>query len=326
MAPETLPEVPQDEHALVGRLYPESAWTFVWARRGLRDLVGDRVSRFLVGRIEPGHWSVLRGDDAWLAMRCAEADGGGEARPSHTASFDSAGGAVAYAAAGLVVDANVTVHEDLLRFQGVLGESWDGAAGRLVLSLTDEGERLVEAARDETRTRYGTSFLPLGPVIERPRGYQVIPRGPRPDDGPFIAEHDLFTAHVRARLPGEFGASTGEELPADTLLDTYAPAADEPCLFTLETPFERRGLPGTGAGHERRFYVVRRPLTVYAGFPVRETTVPARGTGPSDAGRGYLLPRPIGALLDGGDIARISEAETLRRYREQRESRQRRDG
>ncbi|MEU8345926.1 hypothetical protein AB0C74_29860 [Spirillospora sp. NPDC048832] len=331
--PGTLPELPQDEQDLVARLHPESAWTFVWARRVLRDLVGDGVARFLVGRIAPGHWSVLHGDGAWLAVRCADGNGpdgngpDGEASPSHAASFDSAGDAVAYAAAGLVVDAEVTVHEDLLRIQGLAGDSWDDAARRLVWGLTDEGERLVEAARDDTRPRYGTSFLPLGPVLEQRRGYQVIPRAPRPDGGAYLAEHDLFTQHVRARLPGEFGASTGEELPEDTLLDTYADE-DEPYLFTLETPFERRGLSGTGVGRERKFFLVRRPIHVYPGFPVRETTVPARGrgSGPSDQGQGYLLPRPITALLDGGDIARISEAETLRIYREQRASRQRRNG
>jgi hypothetical protein len=50
------------------------------------------------------------------------------------------------------------------------------------------------------------------------------------------------------------------------------------------------------------------------------------GVRPPDVGRGYLLPRPISVLTDAGDIARITEAEALRIYREQLESRRRQDG
>jgi hypothetical protein len=298
------------ENELVGRLYPESAWTFVWARRVLRDFLGDRVSRFLVGRREPGGWSVLREDDAWLAVH--DADG---TAPAHTAAFPSAQDAVAHAAAGLIVDSGASIHEDLLREQGVLAHVWDDARKRLVLTVTDEGRELVAASQDDGRPRYGDSGIVLDRVIERPRGYQVIPRVPRTADGLFIGAHEFFAAHVRSRLPGDFAASTGEELPAGTLLDTFAPA-DEPYLFTLETPFERRGLCGTGRNLVRRFFVVRRPLLVHPGFPVRETTIPARG--PSDRGQGYLLPRTVTAEIEAGGIAQITEAETLRIYREQR--------
>lgn len=319
MAPETLPEVPQDEHELVGRLYPESAWMFVWARRVLHDFVGERVSRFLVGRLEPGCWSVLRGDGAWLAVRSA--DGTEPATPAHTTSFASAQDAVAHAAAGLIVDGNAVIHEVLLRDQAVFSSRWDDAAKRLVCTLEDEGRRLVAAARDHGRPRYGDTGVVLDRVLERPRGYQVLPRVPRTDDGMFIWAHDFFMAHVRSRLPGDFWVSTSEELPVNTLLDTYAPS-DEPYLFTLDAPFERRGLFGTGRNLVRRFFVIRRPLRVYPGFPVRVTTIPARGLArvrePSAGGQGYLLPHPVPALLDAGDIARISEAEATRLYLEQR--------
>jgi hypothetical protein len=163
----------------------------------------------------------------------------------------------------------------------------------------------------------------LEPVLERPRGYRVLPRVPRTDDGLFIGAHEFFQAHIRSRLPGEFGASTGEELPADTLLDTYSPT-DEPYLFTVDTPFERRGLSGTGRDLVRRFYLVRRPIPVYPGFPVRATTIPSQGLDrvrePSTIGQGYLLPRSLRAMLASGAIVRISEAEASRIYRERRES------
>ncbi|MEU8123214.1 hypothetical protein AB0C21_31260 [Spirillospora sp. NPDC049024] len=333
MSPETLPEVPQDEHELVERLYPESAWTFVWARRILRDFAGDRASRFLVGCLSAGCWSVLHGEGEWLAVRCADeapGEAADEATPAHAASFESAQDATAYAAAGLIVDEKVTLHEGLLRReQGVIDHIWDESAKRLVWRLTDEGERLVAASRDEGRPRYGESWIVLDPVFEDPRGYRVLPRTPRPDGGRFLAEHDLFVAHVRGRLPGDFGASTGEELAENTLLDTFAPA-DEPYLFTLDAPFDRRGLFGAGAELVRKFYLVRRPIRVYQGFPVRNTTVPARGRARADGappkGTGYLLPRSLAALLEAGDIARITEAEAVRIYTEQRESQRRRDG
>ncbi|GAA4234959.1 hypothetical protein GCM10022254_41080 [Actinomadura meridiana] len=47
MGLEAPPELPQDGFEFVGRLFPESAWTFVRGRQVLHDLVGDRVSRFL---------------------------------------------------------------------------------------------------------------------------------------------------------------------------------------------------------------------------------------------------------------------------------------
>ncbi|MER7546467.1 hypothetical protein [Actinomadura sp.] len=326
MAPEELPPVPQDEHELVGLLHPESAWTFAWARRVLRDFAGERVSRFLVGRLEPGCWSVLRGDGEWLAVRVS-GEAAAETAPAHVASFESAQDAVAYAAGGLIVDERVTIHGDLLREQGVLGHVWDESEGRVVWRLLDEGERLVAAARDEERPRYGESCVPLDDVLAHPGGYHVIERTPGPDGDLFLREHDLFTAHVRSRLPGDFGASTGQVLPENTLLDSYA-ETDEPYLFTLDTPFERRGLYRSGKDRVRKFFVVRRPLTVHPGFPVRNTTVPTgrrRSGGPSEQGQGYLLPRPIAELLDAGDIARITESETLRIYREQR-GQGRRDG
>ncbi|WP_149263091.1 hypothetical protein [Actinomadura sp. K4S16] len=323
MTPETLPEVPQDEHELVGRLYPESAWTFVWARRILRDFAGDRASRFLVGRLEPGCWSVLRGDGVWLAVR---GTGGTASAPAHTASFSSAQDAVAHAAAGLIVDEDAVIHEGLLRDQGVFDSTWDESAKRLVCTLKDEGRRLVAASRDADRPRYGDSGVTLDHVLERPRGYQVLPRVPHTEDGLFIWAHDFFAAHVRSRLPGDFGASAGEDLPVDTLLDTYAPS-DEPYLFTLDAPFERRGLFGTGRDLVRRFYLVRRPIRVYPGFPVNATAIPARGLGrvrePSTGGQGYLLPRPVAALLEAGDIVRLGEAEATRVYQRQRESQRR---
>ncbi|SFO32819.1 TNT domain-containing protein [Actinomadura madurae] len=312
MAPEALPELPQDEWELTGRLYPESAWMFVWARRVVRDLVGGRVSRFLVGRLEPGSWSVLRGEAEWVAAR------GANGTASHTASFASAQDAVAYAAAGLAVDENIATHEDLLREQGIVGDIWDDARKRLEWQLTDDGRRLVEKSLDEGRARYGDSGIVLDQVLEHRKGYQVIRPVPRPDGGLFIGRHEFFMAHVHSRLPGDFGASTGEELPENTLLDSYAPA-DEPYLFTLETPFERRGLSGTGRNNERRFYVVKRPITVYPGFPVKETTIPPQGLQrvkePSSKGQGYLLPRPLADLVAAGDIIQVTKAEALRIYR-----------
>jgi hypothetical protein len=312
MAPDPLPGLPQDERELTGRLHPESAWMFVWARRILRDLVGGLASRFLVGRLEPGSWSVLRGNSEWIAAR------GADETASHTASFASAQDAVAYAAAGLVVDANVTIHEDLLREQGIVGDIWDEAEKRLDWKLTDDGQRLVEVSLDKNRARYGDTGVVLDRVLENRKGYQVLPPVPRPEGGLFIGRHEFFMAHIHSRLPGDFGASTGEELPENTLLDTYAPT-DEPYLFTLETPFERRGLSGTGRDNERRFYVVKRPITVFPGFPVKETTIPPQGLQrvrePSSKGQGYLLPRPLAELIAGGDIAQITRAEAARIHR-----------
>ncbi|WUH98129.1 hypothetical protein OHR68_32195 [Spirillospora sp. NBC_00431] len=321
MDPETLPEVPQDEFELVGRLYPESAWMFVWGRRVLHDLAGDRVSRFLVGALEPGCWSVLGGDTGWFAIRCA--DETTPATPSHAESFESAQDAVAYAVAGVAVDANVSIHTDFLRDLDVLDHVQDGPRDPFVWALTDEGQRLAEVSRDEGARSHAGSVVDLEPVLGSPLGYRVCPWVPRPDSGPSISVHALFRTHVQRRLPGDFGASTGDELPADLLLDSYA-TADEPYVFTLDTPFHRRSLPRTVHSFARKLYVVRRPIRAYPGFPVREATVPAQGLRsvrePASKGQGYLLPGAISAMVRSGAIEQISEAEATHIYQTQRQA------
>ncbi|MFI0350663.1 glycohydrolase toxin TNT-related protein [Actinomadura sp. 9N407] len=323
---DALPAVPQDEHELAGALRPESAWMFVWGRRVLRDLVGDRVSRFLVGRLEPGHWSVLRGDAVWLAVRCA--DDVLPAEPSHAVSFGTAQAAVAYAAAGLIVDEKVTVHSYLLRDLDIVEHVHDAELGG-TWGVTEEGRRAADAARVEERPRYGRTGIALEPIIGRPAAYRVLrPGPPSTGNGPFIGTHEIFLRLVEPRLPGDFGASTGEELPEGTLLEGFG-STDQEYLFTMGTPFERRGLSQTGIAHTRHFYVVRRPLWVYQGFPVKATPVPASGLQhlhePSDKGRGYLMHGSIAALLASGELAEVPVWEAARILNERRERKKARE-
>src|SRR5688500_2866437 len=133
---DALPEVPQDEFDLVGWLYPESAWMFVWARRILRNFVGEQVSRFLVGRLEPGCWSVLRAEDTWVAVWCA--DGAPPVMPVHAAYFAAAQDAVAHAMAGVILDAGVMINTQLLRGMGLLDRRWKKLGDPVFWHLTDD--------------------------------------------------------------------------------------------------------------------------------------------------------------------------------------------
>ncbi|MBE1533355.1 hypothetical protein [Actinomadura algeriensis] len=309
---EALPPVPQDEHDLVGLLYPESAWMFVWARRLLRDVAGERVSRFLVGRLKAGCWSVLRGDGAWLAVRCA--DKVSPATPVHVVSSESAQDAVAYAAAGLMADEGVAVTSHLLRDLGLLHHARDDL-GFFRWALTEQGNAMASVSQQDGRARYSDVEVSLNRVLGRLLDYVVLSRGPRANDGPFLNLHDVLTNLVLHHLPGDFGVSTGEELAKGKMLKGYG-STDERYLFTLDTPFERIGMAGNAGKYDRHLYVLRHPLRTYPGFPVNATTVPMSGTvrmrEPSTKGRGYLLPNSIADLLDAGDLFEVSPWEADR--------------
>ena len=302
---EAFPSVPQDEHELAGLLYPESAWMFVWGRRLLRDVVGDRASRFLVGRLGPGCWSVLHADAAWTAVRCA--DEVAPAAPVHTASFESGQDAVAYAAAGLMADEGIAITSHLLEDAGLLHYVNEGL-GPFRWALTDEGKAMAAVAGGNGRARYRDDGLALNRALGR-FGYVVLPPGPRTDGGPSLDLHDVLAALALRHLPGDFGASKGEELAEGKMLKGYG-ATDERFLFSLDTPFERVGMAGTASERVRHLYVLQRPLRAYPGCPVNATTVPASGTmgmrAPSTEGGGYLLPAPIASLLTAGDLTEIS--------------------
>ncbi|MBE1533358.1 hypothetical protein [Actinomadura algeriensis] len=319
---EALPSVPQDEYELVGRLYPESAWMFVWGRRLLRDMVGGGVSRFLVGRLGPGCWSVLHTDSAWIALRCA--DGAMPARPVHAVACDSAREAVAHAAAGMIVDAGVAIDSHLLWDLGFVEPARDPSSVPLVWKPTEQARKLDSSSRDDGRARYGTDGFALELLRGRPARFCVLPPGPMPDDGLFLNRHELFMSLSHSRLPGDFAVSSGEELPAGKLLEGYG-SPERPYLFSLRTPFERQGLPQTAGGHEWHIYLTRRPLWTFPGFPVEETTVPAAGmtrtTGPSTGGQGYLFRDSVSSLLRSGEIIEVSRWEGTRLLKEGRAQR-----
>ncbi|OLT10821.1 hypothetical protein BJF79_25455 [Actinomadura sp. CNU-125] len=303
---ETLPPVPQDEHDLAGLLYPESAWMFVWGRRLLRDVVGERVSRFLIGRLDAGCWSVLCRDAAWLAVRCA--DDVSPAAPVHVVSSESAQDALAYAAAGLMADEGVAVTSHLLQDLGLLRHEPDDLGFRR-WTLTEQGAAMASVSQRDGHARYGDGALSLNRALGRIVSYVVLPADSAAGGGPSLKLHDVLTALALHHLPDDFGVSTGEELPKGKMLKGYG-STDERYLFTLDTPFERMRLAGNVEQYARHLYVLRHPLRTYPGFPVNATTVPMSGTErmrePSTGGRGYLLPNSIASLLGTGDLFEVS--------------------
>ncbi|WP_143220449.1 hypothetical protein [Actinomadura sp. CNU-125] len=316
---EALPLVPQDEYELVGRLYPESAWMFVWGRRLLRDMVGGGVSRFLVGRRGPGCWSVLHTDSAWVAVRCA--DDVLPALPTHAVACDSAREAVAYAAAGMMVDAGVSIDSHLLWDLGFIEPARAPSSVPLVWKPTERARRLDSSSRDDGRARYETDGFALERLRGRPARFGVLSPGPAPDGGLFLNRHEFFTSLSHSRLPGDFAVSSGEKLLENTLLEGYG-SPNVPYLFSMRTPFERQGLPQTASGHDWHIYLTQRPLWTFPGFPVEETTVPAVGAieakGPSTGGQGYLFRDLVSSLLRSGEIIEVSRWEGTRLLKEGR--------
>jgi hypothetical protein len=240
--------------------------------------------------------------------------------------FTAAQDAVAHAMAGVILDASVVIHTQLLREMGVLERLWEKVSDPAVWQLGDVGRRLIEATADAEQARYADRVILLDPLIGRGLGYQVCPQVPPPDSGTFIDAHLIFAEYARTHLPGDFGANTGEQLPEGTLLDSYDSSVDR-YLFALTTPFCYRAQNRVAKVHTREFFVTQRPLFVYPGLPIKITTIPDQGMdwvpNPKYVRSGYLFHGTVADLLTSGDIIRVTEAKAREIHAARKKDRQR---
>ncbi|TDB85758.1 glycohydrolase toxin TNT-related protein [Actinomadura sp. 7K534] len=288
---------PRAEREHVALLAPESPVMFARARHILRDLTRDGAARFLVGAVDEGCWSVLRGEDGWRAVHWPGGSAGADEATDHATARE----ATAHAVAGLLAEEGVSVHSGILELAGLIRlDPPTGAWG-----LTDTGRRVRDESANSARPA-GTSCIALEAVTAR-AGYFVTRPGPPPSEGPFVDVRTVLSMAAFAGLPeppDDPGEARPVDLPVDTALDGYGDDG-EVFLFEPGTPFNRRGLWGEPEHHRHRRYRVRKPLRGYPSFPFEQATIDVERTGRE--GRGYYLVDTIAALLAAGTLSETTE-------------------
>jgi hypothetical protein len=321
MTAPALPHTPQDEHDLVARLAPESPILFYRARRLLRDWTRDAASRFLVGRVEDGCWTVLHGDDGWLAVRAEpdeprESHEAAEARepgepgeprepggPREVTAHGTARAAVAHALGGLLTEAGTGLNMTVFQLAGIIEPGPDDRTGLGPWFLTETGERLRAESESAPRPDPGVPCVALERLLGRERGYFALRRESAPERGAFVTVHQVFAMAAHRALPDGPGEAA-ETLPEGHVLDAYGDT-DQVFLYEPGTPFHERGTWGSPDVHPHRFYRLERPLRVHPASPLEYTVVPrGKRTG---SGRGYHLVDSIADLLRDGALSEVPD-------------------
>ncbi|MER6813492.1 glycohydrolase toxin TNT-related protein [Spirillospora sp. NPDC000708] len=297
MTAPALPHTPQDEHDLVARLAPESPILFYRARRLLREWTRDAADRFLVGRVEDGCWTILHGDDGWLAVRTENG------APREITAHGTARAAVAHALGGLLTEAGTGLNMKVFQLAGIIEPGPDDRTDLGPWFLTETGERLRAESESAPRPDPEVPCVALDRLLGRDRGYFALRRESAPERGAFVTVHRAFALAAHRELPDGPGEAA-ETLPEGRVLDAYG-GTDEVFLYELGTPFHERGTWGSADAHPHRFYRLERPLRVYPAFPLEYTIVP-RGKR-TDRGRGYHLVDSIADLLRDGALSEVPD-------------------
>ncbi|MFD0691553.1 glycohydrolase toxin TNT-related protein [Actinomadura fibrosa] len=321
-------ERPQDERVLAGRLPDGLDGLFPQARAILADMVPSAASRFLVGRLDEGCWSVIHHDSAWLAVHL-EDENSVQAVP-----FREPRAAVSWAMGGVMADAGMEVNAGVLEWVGILARQTVPRANQDAWLLSADGRdlafwrRAVPRPTGDTPTPSGSAagrgaYVALDGLNNRPGGYIVCRPGPPPRRGAFISTHEVFDRLAsRSRLPipapsaqasaqspaDEVPRAVTEVLPAGTELDAYG-GPDRDFLFTVGAPFSIRGQFGTEDGLGYHVYRLQEPLEVSPGY-FADTPIfgPGEAADETDRdGRGFYLHATIADLLRSGVLVEISE-------------------
>ena len=312
---------PQDEHELAGTLPDGLGGLFSEAREMLRDLLPDGgAERFLVGRTAEGCRSVIHAAPAWLEVH--RAGGATDVR-----AFADARSAVVSAVGAILAEGGAEVNSSVLALADVIYREDAPRKNVHAWSFSRyprNGHRQVHRTRIAERPKGPEArrhrYISLEGLHNRPGGYFVCRPGPVPAHGPFASTRQVFELCAGQRLPRakppeaapDEQAFPRETLPAGTELDAYGDT-DQEFLFTIGTPFSRRGLPGAPGDYAYRVYRVRRPFAVspglFAAAPIFSTggDAPDAPEEPSGAGsRGFYLGRPLSDLLASGELVEIA--------------------
>jgi len=299
--PDALAANPQRESDLVQLLPVEDARLFMRARMKLADLVPGQ-DRLRIGTPADGCWTVAHTAGAWIA---AGPDGSATA-------FEEPRRAVVHAMAGIMADARMEINSQVLRTARILdrrARPRDGVDAWLLAS----GDRSAHArTSDSPRPSEPGPYIALDPLHNRPGGHFVCVPGPPPETGPFIAVHDVYRTLAGKVVPKPKRTAAAppeppsEVLPAGAEVDAYGDQ-DRCFVYSLGTPFSRRGLWGEPDDHPYRVYRVEKPVRGFTGlFSMAPVFPTGQAPPPDDEGTGYYLMDSIADLVASGHLAEIT--------------------
>ncbi|WP_157995829.1 glycohydrolase toxin TNT-related protein [Thermomonospora amylolytica] len=304
---------PQSEGALVEALGREDPQLFQQARLRLQRFLPGGAERLRIGGAAPGCWSVVRAEPAWLAVRCDDGGACGAVVP-----FDSARDALAHAMGGIMAEQGVEVNTRILSLARLIAERVQPRKGVAAWTFGDDYRplhgRRAQSARPPAEVAARNAYIALDAFDNAPYEYLVCRPGPPPETGGYVSVHEVFELAARNSLPKPPRPATRsaprrepEILPEGTEVDAYGDR-DQPFVYSIGTPFSRRGLRGTPDGYEYHVYRVRKPLSAYPGLFAPWPFHPSEDDSarPEDDWAGYYLADSIETFIRSGHLVEIT--------------------
>ncbi|GAA0567953.1 TNT domain-containing protein [Actinomadura livida] len=290
--------VPQRESDLVALLPAGMERLFMRARVKLADFVPG-ADGFRVGAPGEGRWTVAHHGGAWLAV-----GPGGDVFP-----YAEPRRAVAHAMAGVMADAGMEVNSTVLRTALIIRLQRYPRKGEQAWLLSDDGRELNVRTACSPRPRGTGRYIALDPLNNRPAGPFVCFPGPAPEEGGYVSVHTVFMMLAERVLPVPAPAAQaapeppGEVLEAGMEVDAYGDP-DGRFVYTVDTPFLRRGLWGSPEDYAYHRYRVAKPVRGHTGLfaPGPLGSDPP----PPDTGTGFYIVDPIADLVASGHLVEIT--------------------
>lgn len=294
-AAQTFTPTPQREPDLVALLPAGLEQLFMRARVKLADFVPSAADTLRIGTPGEGGWTVAHTPGAWLAL-----GPGGDIAP-----YAEPRRAVAHAMAGVMTAARMEINSTILESVRLISLQGNLNNGEKAWLFDETGREQNVRTACSPRPQGPGPFISLDRVHNRPGGHFVCFPGPAPESGPYVAVHDVCMMLAERVLPKPAPSpQAAPEPPSEVLepgaeFDSYGdPAARH--IFTIGTPFLRRGLWGTSSDYDYHVYRVERPIRAYPGlfYPGPLGSDPP----PPDTGMGYYLVDSISDLLASGHL------------------------
>ncbi|XRQ10848.1 glycohydrolase toxin TNT-related protein [Actinomadura welshii] len=296
-AAEAYTGAPQRESELVALLPPGTERLFARAREKLVDFVPG-AGTLHAGTPREGAWTVAHSGGAWLAV-----GPGGDVHP-----YAEPQRAAAHAMAGIMAAAGMEINSTVLRAARILRLQRYPAKGEQAWLLDDDGRKLSRLTDCSPRPDGPGAYISLDPLHNRPDEYFVCVPGPAPEEGSYVSVHKVYMKFAEKVLPVPAPQPEAvPEPPSEVLepgmeVDAYGDPVN--CfVYTVGTPFLRRGLWGSPDDHDYHRYRVAKPIRAYTGL---FAPGPLGGDPPPpDTGMGFYLVDSIADFVASGHLVEI---------------------
>ncbi|MFG2084962.1 TNT domain-containing protein [Spirillospora sp. NPDC048824] len=297
-AARTYSPVPQRESDLVALLPPGMEQLFMRARVKLADFVPG-AGTLRIGAPGEGHWTVAHTGDAWLAVAP-----GGDAAP-----YAEPHRAVAHAMAGVMTDAGMEINSAVLSVVQIITGERIPRDDQQAWTFGDVGRELSVRRSNSPRPDGTGPYIHLDPLHNRPEDHFVCFPGAAPEEGAYVSVHEVLMMLAESGLPAPAPEPEAAPEPPSEVLETgrEVDAYGDPAncfVYTIGTPFLRRGLWGAPSDYAYHVYRVEKPIRAHTGLfaPGPLGSDPS----PPDTGMGFYLADSIADLVASGHLAEIT--------------------